>query len=96
MPQRGGSDNAPAGPADLVGQDQSQSQPRQTDQAQQDRNFTSNVRNAHKMLDDLARQYPDMAEACEKSKKLLTDAMVKRMASQSRPSGSDVAPPIAA
>lgn len=94
MPQRG--ESATAGPADLVGQDQPSSQPKQSDQEQQNRNFTSNVRNAHKTLDDLARQYPDMAEACDKSKKLLTDAMVKRMASQSRQSSSDVAPPIAA
>lgn len=94
LPQRGDA-GAQAGPADLVGQDQAASQPQQN-QEQQNRNFTSNVRNAHKTLDDLARQYPDMAEACEKSKKLLTDAMVKRMASQSRQSSSDIAPPIAA
>jgi hypothetical protein len=93
MPQR---DAGPAGPADLVGQDQSSSQSKQPDQEQQNRNFTSNVRNLHKSLDDTARQYPDMADACGKCKKLLTDAMVKRMASQSRQSGNDLAPPIAA
>lgn len=93
MPQPGAAGSSPADSASLVGPEDSAKGPTPSDQQEQNRNFTAGVKNLHKSLDDFARQYPDMAEACDKSKKLLTDAMVKRMSSGARQSGGGMTPP---
>lgn len=41
---------------------------------------TAQVRSLHIDLDNLAMQYPDMAQACNTAKQALTDAMVAHMA----------------
>jgi hypothetical protein len=92
MPQRG--DAPPEQEQSLVGaEDQGQS--KTSDQQQQNRNFTSGVKSLHKQLDDFARQYPDMSDACDKAKSALTKGMVSHMASSGREGGGMQAPSLA-
>ena len=80
----------------LVGPSEDQAQTAPSDQQQQNRNFTSGVKNLHKQLDDFARQYPDMSDSCDKAKNALTSGMVKHMSESSRQGVSGMqAPPLA-
>lgn len=81
----------------LVGPDEGapQTQTAPSDQQERNRNFTAGIKNLHKQLDDVARQYPDMSEFCDKAKKALTDGMVRHMSSSARESSGMQAPPLA-
>src|ERR1700691_5444749 len=70
-----------------------QAQRAPSDQQQQNRNFTSGVKNLHKQLDDFAGQYPDMSDSCDKAKNALTSGMVRHMASGGREGGGGMQPP---
>src|ERR1700691_1065211 len=90
-PQPGGGTPDAGGGLVAPPEDQAQSAP--SDQQQQNRNFTSGVKNLHKQLDDFARQYPDMSDSCDKAKSALTSGMVKHMASGGREGGGGMQPP---
>ena len=90
-PQPGG---VPQDQGGLVGPSEDQAQQKApSDEQQQNRNFTSGVKNLHKQLDDFARQYPDMSESCDKAKSALTKGMVAHMSSSGRGSGGAMQPP---
>jgi hypothetical protein len=72
----------PAGPETLVGPEQQEQSKAENDQEKQNRNFTAAIRSLHGDLDNLARQYPEIAKAAKQCKELLTDAMVKKMSTQ--------------
>src|SRR5271167_3419787 len=92
-PQPGGA--PPDAGGGLVGPSEDKAQTAPSDQQEQNRNFTSGVKNLHKMLDDFARQYPDMSDSCDKAKNALTKGMVSHMASSGRSGGSMQPPPLA-
>ena len=81
-----------ATPDTLVGQEDKQAS---NDQEQQNKNFANAIRTLHTDLDNLARQYPEVAKAAKQCKELLTDSMVKKMSSQ-QGSGKAGTPPMLA
>lgn len=86
--------NPPQPGTDLVGNDPSaQQQGGSKDSA---RAFTSQIRDLHTKLDDVARQYPDMAENCRKAKEALTDGMVKHLGQQDQSNRAGGPPPLVA
>ena len=79
--------------SDLVGSSDSSAQ-QQSSEKDSARAFTSQIRDLHTKLDDVARQYPDCAEGCKKAKEALTDAMVKHLGQQDRSNRAGGPPPL--